>query len=90
MTAELEKDGLVVFVDRAGYGFSEDTEQEMTLEAIVEDYRKALKNAGIKPPYILLPHSIGGAYANYWVSHYSEEIEAVVFCGRESAVERRF
>lgn len=79
MTAELEKDGLVVFVDRAGYGFSEDTEQEMTLEAIVEDYRKALKNDGIKPPYILLPHSIGGAYANYWVSHYPEEIEAVVF-----------
>lgn len=26
-----------------------------------------------------MPHSIGGAYATYWVSNYPEEIEAVVF-----------
>lgn len=79
MTACLEKDNLVVFVDRAGYGFSDDTNAEMTLEYIVEDYRKALKNAGINGPYILLPHSIGGAYATWWVSKYPEEIEAVAF-----------
>lgn len=79
MTAPLEEDNLVVFVDRAGYGFSGDTNHEMTLEYIVEDYRKALKNAEIEAPYILMPHSIGGAYANYWVSNYPEEIEAVVF-----------
>ncbi|MCM1273587.1 MAG: alpha/beta hydrolase [Clostridium sp.] len=79
MTAPLEKDNLIVFVDRAGYGFSDDTNNEMTLEYIVEDYRRALKNAGIEVPYILMPHSIGGAYATYWVSHYPEEIEAVIF-----------
>ena len=79
MTAGLEKDDLVVFVDRAGYGFSEDTEQEMTLACIVEDYRRALQNAGIEAPYILLAHSVGGAYANYWVNQYPEEIKAVVF-----------
>lgn len=79
MTACLEEDNLVVFVDRAGYGLSDDTENEMTLEYIVEDYRKALKNAGIEAPYILMPHSIGGAYANYWASNYPEEIEGVVF-----------
>lgn len=79
MTKPLEQDNLVVFVDRAGYGFSDDTDNEMTLEYIVEDYRKALKNAGIEAPYILMPHSIGGAYANYWVSNYPDEIEAVVF-----------
>lgn len=90
MTAELEKDDLVVFVDRAGYGFSEDTEQEMTLETIVEDYRRALKNAGIEAPYILLPHSIGGAYANYWVSQYPDEIEAVVFVDGSQLSESAF
>lgn len=79
MTACLEEDNLVVFVDRAGYGFSDDTNAEMTLEYIVEDYRKALKNAGVEGPYILLPHSIGGAYATWWVSKYPEEIEAVAF-----------
>lgn len=79
MTACLETNNLVVFVDRAGHGFSDDTNNEMTLEYIVEDYRAALKNAEIAPPYILMPHSIGGAYANYWASNYPEEIEAIVF-----------
>lgn len=79
MTAPLEEDNLFVFVDRAGYGFSDDTNNEMTLEYIVEDYRKALKNSGLEAPYILMAHSIGGAYANFWVSNYPEEIEAVVF-----------
>jgi pimeloyl-ACP methyl ester carboxylesterase len=79
MTACLEEDNLVVFIDRAGYGLSDDTNNEMTLEYIVEDYRKALKNSGLEGPYILMPHSIGGVYATYWVSNYPEEIEAVVF-----------
>ena len=79
MTACLEEDNLVVFVDRAGYGLSDDTNNEMTLEYIVEDYRKALKNSGLEEPYILMPHSVGGVYATHWVSKYPEEIEAVVF-----------
>lgn len=88
MTACLEEENRVVFVDRAGYGFSGDTKEDMTLERIVEDYRKALQNAGIEAPYILMPHSIGGAYANYWVSKYPEEIEGIVFVdGSQLSVE---
>jgi len=79
MTAPLEEDNLVVFVDRAGYGFSDDADHGMTLEDVVEDYRAALKNAGIEGPYILMPHSIGGAYATFWCSKYPEEIEGIVF-----------
>lgn len=79
MTACLEAENQVVFVDRAGYGFSDDTDSDMTIACIVEDYRKALCNAGVEAPYILMPHSIGGAYANYWVSNYPEEIEGIVF-----------
>lgn len=90
MTACLEKDNLVVFVDRAGYGFSDDTKHEMTVEYIVEDYRKALENAGIEAPYILMPHSIGGAYANYWVSNYPDEIEAVIFVDGSQLSENAF
>lgn len=48
MTKLFEEENLVVFVDRAGYGFSDDTENEITLEYIVKDYRKALKNAESK------------------------------------------
>lgn len=90
MTKSLEEDNLVAFVDRAGYGFSDDTDNDMTVEYIVEDYRKALKNAGIEAPYILMPHSIGGAYATYWVSKYPEEIEAVVFVDGSELCEDAF
>lgn len=79
MTMHLEDDNSVVFVDRIGYGLSDDTGREMTLENIVEDYRAALKNAGIEPPYVLLAHSIGGMYASWWAGKYPDEIEAAVF-----------
>lgn len=78
-TTEIEKDNLIVFPDRAGYGLSDGTDDEMTIEHIVEEYRTVLKNADIQPPYVLMPHSIGGPYANYWVSKYPDEIEGVVF-----------
>ena len=77
MTAALETDNQVIFIDRAGYGISDDTTQDMTVENIVEAYRTTLKNAGIKAPYVLMPHSIGGVYATYWESKYPDEIEAV-------------
>lgn len=77
MTATLETDDQVIFIDRAGYGVSDDTAQDMTVENIVEAYRTALKNAGIKAPYVLMPHSIGGVYATYWESKYPDEVEAV-------------
>lgn len=79
MTSEIEKENRVVFVDRAGYGMSDDNRKDQTNEQIVSDYRTALKNANILPPYILMPHSIGGAYATYWESNYPDEIEAVMF-----------
>ena len=60
MTSPLEEDNRVIFLDRAGYGASGDTENEMTAEYIVEDYRKALANSGIEGPYVLMPHSISG------------------------------
>ena len=78
MTAPLEKDNQIVFVDRAGYGVSDDYDGDMTVEHIVEHYRTALENAGIAKPYVLMPHSIGGLYATYWQSKYPDEIEAVM------------
>ena len=79
VTDSLADDNEIVFVDRAGYGLSDDTDIEQTTQRIVEDYRTALKNAGCEGPYVLLPHSLGGVYATYWESMYPEEIEGVVF-----------
>ncbi|WP_295090264.1 alpha/beta hydrolase [Ruminococcus sp.] len=79
MTAELEKDDRLIFIDRAGYGLSDDTKQEMTPEYVVEEYRTALQNAGIEAPYLLMGHSLGGLYATYWESKYPNEIEGIAY-----------
>ncbi len=79
MTELLCDDNLFVEIDRAGYGISNDTHIPQTTEQIVADYRAALRNAGIQPPYVLMPHSLGCVYATYWESLYPEEIEGVFF-----------
>ena len=79
MTKDIEKDNQLIFIDRAGYGFSEDTKTDRTVEQIVEDYRTVLKNMGEEGPYVLLAHSIGGLYSTYWQNKYPDEIEDVIF-----------
>ena len=78
MTSELEKEYEFIYVARAGWDGSDDIKDERTVENIVEDYRKALNNAGVNAPYILMSHSMGSTYASYWVSKYPDEIEAFV------------
>ncbi|MGN0696463.1 MAG: alpha/beta fold hydrolase [Oscillospiraceae bacterium] len=90
VTDSLADDDLIVFIDRAGYGLSEDTFAEQTIERVVEDYRTALKNAGIEGPYVLLPHSLGGAYATYWVSNFPDEIEGIAFLDGSQLCEDAF
>lgn len=71
-------DNRFVVIDRPGYGLS-DLSKDMTAEAVVEYSRTALKNAGIEAPYVLMPHSLSGIYATYWISTYPDEFEGVFF-----------
>ena len=77
-TEPFEQDNEFIFVDRAGYGLSDDNTDGATVAGTVEDYRTALQNSGIDGPYILMAHSLGGLYSSYWVSAYPEEIEGVI------------
>lgn len=79
VTDALSDDNYIINIDREGYGFSEDSLEEQTVEHIVNTYRTALKKIGVDGPYVLLPHSIGGIYATYWECTYPEEIEGIVF-----------
>lgn len=74
----LSDEGAVYYLARAGYDGSDDVEQDMTAEFVVEDYRKALQNAGVEAPYVLMPHSYAGILATYWVNKYPDEIEAMI------------
>lgn len=75
---ELQEEGTVYYLARAGYDGSDDVKDNMTVEFVVEDYRKALQNAGVEAPYVLMPHSYAGVLASYWVSKYPDEIEAMI------------
>lgn len=79
LAESLGKKNQLIFIDRAGYGLSEDTWKILTVERAVNDYRRALNETGIGPPYVLLAEHFGGVYATYWEATYPSEIEAVVF-----------
>lgn len=75
---EMAKNHNVVVVEPFGYGWSERTDKERTVENIVEEIRTALKKSNIEGPYILMPHSISGIYSMYYAHEYPEEIKAVI------------
>lgn len=75
---ELAKNNKVVVIESFGYGWSDTTKKERTVENIVEEVRTALKDSNITGPYILMPHSVSGIYSMYYVNQYPNEIEAII------------
>ena len=65
-------------VEKAGYGFSDDTDAGRDIAAILADTRQALLAAGIEPPYVLVPHSMSGLEALYWAQQYPQEVQAII------------
>lgn len=61
--SELSDQYLIVVVEKAGYGFSEVTD----LGTILSETRSALSKAGIEGPFVLMPHSMSGIEALYWL-----------------------
>lgn len=68
----------VTVVERFGYGWSEGSTTPRSNEAIVEEMRLALRQTGILPPYILVPHSIAGLYTLYYANKYPNEVKAII------------
>ena len=75
---EMAKNNKVVVVEPFGYGWSDITNKERTVENIVEEIRTTLEKLNIQGPYILMPHSISGIYSMYYSYTYPDEIKAVI------------
>lgn len=75
---EMAKNNRVVVVETFGYGWSDTTNKERTVENIVEEIRDALNKANIEGPYILMPHSVSGIYSMYYANKYPDEIKAII------------
>lgn len=68
----------IAVIEKAGYGFSDGTDEPRTIENLVAADREALRMAGLEPPYVLAPHSYSGFEAVYWANTYPDEVKAVL------------
>ncbi|WP_456363552.1 alpha/beta fold hydrolase [Priestia aryabhattai] len=67
-----------VVYDRPGLGKSETDYRPKDSSQAVENLRALLKGVNIKPPYVLVGHSIGGINVRLYASKYPEEVAAIV------------
>ena len=75
---ELSKEYTVVTVEYFGMGFSDETDTPRTNENYMEEIRTALSMAGMKSPYVLMPHSASGIYSEYYAAKYPDEVSAII------------
>jgi pimeloyl-ACP methyl ester carboxylesterase len=64
--------------DRAGYAWSDPGPTPRTMRQITFELHSGLLKAGIKEPYILVGHSLGGAIVRTYVSQYPKEVAGMV------------
>ncbi|AZN42652.1 alpha/beta fold hydrolase [Paenibacillus albus] len=74
----LSDEYIIAVPERIGYGFSEVADVPRDLDTVLEEDRQALLLAGLKPPYVLVPHSITGLESVYWAQKYPNEVSAIV------------
>ena len=76
---EISRTNAVFRYNRPRIGESENDSLPPTTEHIVNNLRKMLLQLGLKPPYMLVSHSFGGAYIRSFASMYPDEIAGLVF-----------
>lgn len=76
---EVSKTSAVFSYNRPRIGESENDSLPPTTKHIVNNLRKMLLEKGLKPPYLLVSHSFGGAYIRSYASYYPDEIAGLIF-----------
>jgi pimeloyl-ACP methyl ester carboxylesterase len=76
---EVSKTSSVFSYNRPRIGESENDSLPPTTKHIVNNLRKMLLEKGLKPPYLLVSHSFGGAYIRSYASYYPDEIAGLIF-----------
>ena len=74
----LSKQYKIVVVERAGYGYSEDTSKFRDVSEVLSETRQALAKAQVSGPYIILSHSMASLETLLWQEKYPSEIQAVI------------
>jgi len=64
--------------DRAGYGWSDVGPSPRTSSQVSTDLHMLLQRADVHPPFVLVGHSIGGLYLQYFAATYAAEVAGMV------------
>jgi len=76
--SKLENVGTVLAYDRFDTGGSGKSSSPQNGKAIVSTLNSLLETLEIKPPYVLVAHSLGGLYANLFARYYPTKVGAIV------------
>jgi pimeloyl-ACP methyl ester carboxylesterase len=68
----------VCIYDRAGYGWSDPTDAPRDAANTSRELHALLEAANIGGPYVLVGHSIGGAYVRMFATEYSQAVAGLV------------
>lgn len=74
----LSKKYKVVIVERAGYGYSDDSNQSRDVMEVLSETRQALSQANITGPFIILSHSMASLESLAWQEKYPDEVKALI------------
>jgi len=75
---EISNDTTTFAYNRPGYGDSDPVSTPRDGSHIVDELRALLHSKGMKPPYILVGHSLGGLYMQLFARRYPEEVSGLV------------
>ena len=78
LTDSLSKKYKVVVVERAGYGFSQDSDQSRDVMTVLSETRQALSQAEVSGPYVIVSHSMASLESLAWQEKYPDEVKALV------------
>lgn len=78
LTDSLSKKYKVVVIERAGYGFSEDSDQSRDVMTVLSETRQALSQAEVSGPYVIVSHSMASLESLAWQEKYPNEVKALV------------
>lgn len=78
LTDSLSKKYKVVVVERAGYGFSQDSDRSRDVMEVLSETRQALAQAHVSGPYVIISHSMASLESLAWQEKYPNEVKALI------------
>ena len=78
LSDSLSKKYKVVVVERAGYGFSEDSDRSRDVMEVLSETRQALAQAHVSGPYVIISHSMASLESLAWQEKYPNEVKVLI------------